>query len=299
MGSAMYQQTLFMEPFSDGPEQPTNVASVPQRSPFRYPGGKTWLVPRFRRWMKSLDRVPRRLIDPFAGGGILPLTAAFENLAEKIILVELDAQIAAVWQTILSDDAAWLSRRIVDFELTPGSLQRVLESKPCSTREHAFQTILRNRTAHGGILAGGAGLIKNGENGKGLLSRWYPRTLAGRISAIQQVAHKIQFRCMDGLDMIKANLSDPFAVFFIDPPYTAGGKKAGARLYDHCEIDHALLFGICANLVGDFLMTYDNAKEVHALAARHGFETRAIAMKNSHHAVMSELLVGKNLDWMI
>ena len=22
-----------------------NVASVPQRSPFRYPGGKTWLIP--------------------------------------------------------------------------------------------------------------------------------------------------------------------------------------------------------------------------------------------------------------
>ena len=25
-----------------------NVASVPQRSPFRYPGGKTWLVPQVR-----------------------------------------------------------------------------------------------------------------------------------------------------------------------------------------------------------------------------------------------------------
>ncbi len=31
-----------------------NVASVPQRSPFRYPGGKTWLVPRIRQWLKSL-----------------------------------------------------------------------------------------------------------------------------------------------------------------------------------------------------------------------------------------------------
>ena len=26
-----------------------NVASVPHRSPFRYPGGKTWLVPHVRR----------------------------------------------------------------------------------------------------------------------------------------------------------------------------------------------------------------------------------------------------------
>ena len=30
-----------------------NVASVPQRSPFRYPGGKTWLVPVVRQWLKQ------------------------------------------------------------------------------------------------------------------------------------------------------------------------------------------------------------------------------------------------------
>jgi len=28
-----------------------NVASVPLRSPFRYPGGKTWLVPQLRSWL--------------------------------------------------------------------------------------------------------------------------------------------------------------------------------------------------------------------------------------------------------
>jgi hypothetical protein len=28
-----------------------NVSTVPHRSPFRYPGGKTWLVPRVRDWL--------------------------------------------------------------------------------------------------------------------------------------------------------------------------------------------------------------------------------------------------------
>jgi DNA adenine methylase len=31
------------------PNKIVNVASVPQRSPFRYPGGKTWLVPIVRQ----------------------------------------------------------------------------------------------------------------------------------------------------------------------------------------------------------------------------------------------------------
>ena len=48
-----------------------NVSSIPQRSPFRYPGGKTWLVPLVRQWLRSLPRRPALLVEPFAGGAIL------------------------------------------------------------------------------------------------------------------------------------------------------------------------------------------------------------------------------------
>lgn len=49
---------------------------------------------------------------------------------------------------------------------------------------------------------------------------------------------------------------------------------------------------------GDFLMTYDDADEVRALALRHRFETRVVAMSNTHHAKMNELLIGRNLSWV-
>jgi DNA adenine methylase len=35
---------------------------------------------------------------------------------------------------------------------------------------------------------------------------------------------------------------DKDAVFFIDSPYTAGGKRAGSRLYTHFEVDHEKTF---------------------------------------------------------
>ena len=87
--------------------------------------------------------------------------------------------------------------------------------------------------------------------------------------------------------------------FFIDPPYTAGnGKRAGTRLYTHFEINHERLFSLIESIQGDFLMTYDNDEYVRELAAHHGFNSIQIAMQNTHHAEMTELLIGRNLKWM-
>lgn len=64
------------------------------------------------------------------------------------------------------------------------------------------------------------------------------------------------------------------------------------------EIDHARLFSMCEQLRGEFLLTYDNADQVRALAQRHGFEAKPIPMKNTYHTEMTELLIGRNLRWM-
>src|SRR5712671_1893942 len=98
--------------------KPINVASVPQRSPFRYPGGKTWLVPYIRDWLKSKNVPPARLIEPFAGGAIVSLTAAFERLARHVIFAEMDEGVAAVWRIVLNGQAEWLAKQILNFEVT-------------------------------------------------------------------------------------------------------------------------------------------------------------------------------------
>jgi DNA adenine methylase len=45
-------------------------------------------------------------------------------------------------------------------------------------------------------------------------------------------------------------------------------------------------------------MTYDNTPEIEELARWYGLDTSSIAMKNTHHAYMTELLIGRDLDWM-
>ena len=293
------QLALFSESSDDvALPRPVNVASVPQRSPFRYPGGKTWFVPTFRRWVANLKIRPRILIEPFVGGGIISLTALFENLVERAVMVELDDEVAAVWETIVNGDAEWLANRILTFTMTREAVEEELQKTPATKREKAFQTILKNRTLHGGILAEGSRFIRHGENGKGIGSRWYPKTLAQRLININHIASRIDFRCDDGLKVMMDFSSREDAIYFIDPPYTAGGKKAGKRLYKHHELDHERLFTICESLVGDFLITYDEAEEVKEMARKHGLQMRLITMKNTHHATKMELVIGRDLSWL-
>lgn len=275
-----------------------NVASIPQRSPFRYPGGKTWLVPHVRRWLDSLPRRPALFVEPFAGGGIVSLTVAAEDRSDAVLMVELDADVSAVWQVIIDGDAEWLAREIASFDLTLENVRLLLAAGDGQdTRSRAFSTIVRNRVLRGGILAPGSGLHKQGENGKGLASRWYPETLRRRILAIAEMRDKIEFRHGDGIATIRELSGRSDVVFFIDPPYTAGGKRAGKRLYVHNEIDHAELFRLAAQAKCDVLMTYDDAPELRRMADEHGFETLSVSMKSTHHARMHELLIGQNLDW--
>lgn len=281
----MNQLTLFGEVVDTSPVQ--------MRSPFRYPGGKSWFVPRLRQWIGSMEQKPKLLIEPFAGGGSIGLTAAFEDLAERVIMAELDPQIAAVWLAIFSRDAKQLADMILHFPFSPEAVAAQLAKEPENRVERAFNTILLNRVNRGGVMAGGAGMIKSGENGKGLSSRWYPETLAKRIIDIGEVKDKISFYASHAFTVIAHNLTNPEAVFFIDPPYTAGGKNAGARLYNYYEIDHDELFRLCSFISGDFIMTYDNNTEVKALAHKYRFATEEIAMRNAHNAPMTELIISK------
>lgn len=291
-------QLAFWKPEIERESSVVNVAQIPQRSPFRYPGGKTWLVPHVRAWLRNFSKKPRMFIEPFTGGGIVSLTVAFEELANRVVMVELDHQVSALWKTILSDDNQWLGEQIVHFDMTLQNVRAALAKPPKGERELAFQTLLRNRINHGGILAPGSGVLKHGENGKGIRSRWYPDTLRKRIENISLVRDRITFVEGDGIGVIRKNANIKSSVFFIDPPYTAAGKKAGSRLYVHNELDHENLFAECEKIRGDFLMTYDNAPELIELAKRHGFKTRSVSMKNTHHATMTELLIGRDLSWV-
>ena len=270
-----------------------NVASVPQRSPFRYPGGKTWLIPTVRHWLKQERKIAKELIEPFAGGGIVSLTTAFERLADHITMVEMDEEIAAVWEAILNGKNQWLAEKIYSYDLTYSNVKAELENPNKEIHDIAFCTILKNRVFHGGIIAKGSGMIKNGEKGKGITSRWYPKTLRDRIIAIGHVKDKINFIRGDAFEILEQNLNNKNAYFFIDPPYTIAGK----RLYTHFDIDHEKLFELTEQLEGKFMLTYDDSSEIRLLAKKYNLQFRTIPMKTTLHIEKNELIISDNFEW--
>ena len=271
-----------------------NVASVPHRSPFRYPGGKTWFVPYARHWLRSKSKPVAEFAEPFAGGAIVGLSVLFDGLAESLSIVELDKDVAAVWRTILNGKGKRLAERISEFDVSYEAVRETLDQKSRSLFDRAFATIIRNRMQRGGIMAPGASLMKTGENGKGLLSRWYPDTLKRRILEIAAHKKRISFIQGDGIQFIADNARRKNIAFFIDPPYTVAGR----RLYSHSEIDHDELFRVVSSVKGDFLMTYDNADAVRQLARKYDLETREVVMKNTHHSLKTELLIGRDFAWL-
>ena len=268
-----------------------NVATVPQRSPLRYPGGKTWLIPHIREWLTRTT--PDILIEPFAGGAIVSLTGVMEGLVPSAVMVEMDRDVAAFWRSAIDNGAA-LSEWIGAFEPTYENLDELVERIPRTVEEHGFRTLVLNRTRRGGILAPGASFSRQGENGKGVASRWYPETLTARLSAISEYANSLMFMEGDGMKILPVLLEGwgRRAAVFLDPPYTAsGGKRAGSRLYQHSEIDHAALFRMLDEHESNFLMTYDAAPEIVELVRQYGFEAVSLTMRNTHHNRVPELVI--------
>lgn len=274
-----------------------NVSQVPQRSPFRYPGGKTWLIPTLRRWLNSL--VPnsrKKFVEPFAGGASASLLAVMENFSKKAFFAELDGEVARVWGNILSDNGYELAELVEEFKVSKATTNRLFAhaANGAELSEKALAVLVRNRIQRGGVLAPGAGRLKHGENEKGLSSRWYPETISERLIAIHAERKRLSFTNEDGFELLKRFQTDTEAVAFVDPPYFVEGK----RLYSHWQIDHRTLFAVLKEFKGDFLLTYDDAPPIHTWIKEFGYEVIAVKVKTAHHTKKRELLIGRNLGWL-
>lgn len=129
-----------------------------------------------------------------------------------------------MWEVLVGGGAEDLAEAVLRLPVTHEAVENLLRSSPQDPIEGALRTLVRNRVARGGLLAPGSGRMRLGEARRGLLSRWYPRTLAERIRAIGREAHRIAFLRGDGLAAVPVfapghKTASHFEGWHIDYPY--------------------------------------------------------------------------------
>lgn len=286
-------------PLDRCPVPAANVSQVPQRSPLRYPGGKTWLIPHARKWLG--ERRPRVLLEPYAGGATIALTAAAEGLAGTVVIAEADPVMHNFWRHALSPDGR-LPERVAEIT-TEAGLTAVLDTEPDgSSEDAALRALVLNRVRHGGVMTRGASVMRSGEGGKGLTSRWYPATLSSRLGEVRELASQgtILLRDGTGEDLIReySGHGDPGDVAaFLDPPYMAtDGTSSGRRLYDHSDVDHAALFFLVQEAGADVLMTYEWSERAVEMAWDHGMYVAFCEMRGNKNTPKRELVITSRKD---
>lgn len=255
------------------------------------------MLPVIESWLLKRCSRPRVLLEPFAGGASASLFAVSTGLVDRAVLVEIDPDVAVVWQCILSPTVERLCRLIIDFEMGTDALQVAISKSGESAVDRAFAVLLRNRTRYGGILATGAGRLKEGENGKGLLSRWYPQTISDRIRCIHALRDRISIQIADGLSVMPLHNSNE-VVCFVDPPYIGTRQSAGRRLYQHNDVPVDQVFAACNAFAGDFLLTHEDDALIREFAQTHKFQIRPVHMKARSHLRKRELLISKDMSWL-
>jgi DNA adenine methylase len=262
-------------------------------SPFRYPGGKSRFRARIIDWVRSYNFRPSVFVEPFAGGGSVSLAMAELNLTDRVVLAELDPDVASVWKVIMSTQAVELSQRIRAFSMNRKAAIAILEGEEIDPVSQAFRCLLRNRVQRGGIMAPGAGLLNSGENGNGISSRWYAETLASRIESIQKLRGKIDFIEGDGIEVLASFRHSNTAVAFIDPPYFAEGKGAGKRLYRLFDVSAERVFYETNKFSGPAMLTYHRSALIRRLADANGMSCHQVGVRTTHDKLRRELLILK------
>jgi excisionase family DNA binding protein len=122
--------------------------------------------------------------------------------------------------------------------------------------------------------------------------------LHGASFAAGALRTRVEFCHGCGVGELALHLGDSAVAAFIDPPYTAGGRDAGSRLYRHVDVDHERVFVLAGQMRGHALLTYDDNRATRALAVRNGLDTRAVTVRTAHHRLATELLIGRDLGWL-
>ncbi len=258
---------------------------------FRYPGGKTKLLPLLLRVLGQKQELPYR--EPYFGGGSVGLGALAQRRVRDAWINDCDPGIAAVWEAV-RDHSEELQQRVLGFQPSVESFKlfrsNSLTNIPLPIVERALQKIAVHQMSFSGLGArsgspmGGFNPPKNVKYG--VDCRWSPKSINRKIQTASVLLQGVRVTSLD----FEQVLSEPGKAFvYLDPPYVEKGPEL--YQYSHTPSDHTRLAAALKTCPHTWLLSYDDHPDIRRLYA--GYPIFEIPLKYTISGVTDkqELLV--------
>ncbi len=241
---------------------------------FRYPGGKSRMIPVLRPYLAELAKDETKYAEPFVGGGSVALEIARHNPKIKLLLNDKDELVASVWQIICGtkQGVETLCRKL-DVQPTVTMYRRIKETHCQDTIGKAFKGLFLNRTSFNGMIHNSSPM--GGVNQAGeypIDSQYKPAVLARLLDEYHDLLKgRTTVSCDDATNFVRRHKDCPM---FVDPPYFPDAKENKLYGIYMTKAEHEQLADRLAE-VRKCVVTYNYSEAIRVLYADRNFSINA------------------------
>jgi len=230
---------------------------------FRYPGGKTRMLPALRPYLDRLAECDNSdtYIEPFVGGGSTLIDFAKRHRGHRLIANDLDPWMAAFWRLVASDQKPDKLYALLETKPTVSLFCQLRETQPTDDVGKAYRAVFFNRTTFSGILRSGP------IGGYGQKSAWAIdcRYNAGRlVREIRELRELMNGRLeAHEKDALRFLGLFPERAAYLDPPYFVKGGQLYREAFP--EAQHRQLRDVLGTRRGSWVLSYDNVPPIREM----------------------------------
>jgi DNA adenine methylase len=239
------------------------------RTPLRYPGGKSMMTPLFIDILNVNKLHDVTYAEPYAGGAGAAINLLLGNYVSRILINDASPAIYSFWKYVKEDNQRFVDAILnCDVDLTNWKrMHDILKSGDKPSFDLGFATFFLSRTNRSGILnagpIGGATEESQYKAHYKINCRFNKSELAKRVEAIGKHSKQIVVTNKDAIKFLK-DLKGKNMFVYLDPPY----YKKGQSLYlDYYKADDHKILGEYLLNTNKFkwVLSYDNVKEIREI----------------------------------
>jgi DNA adenine methylase len=254
-----------------------------QKSPLRYPGGKSRAVDLI---LSFIPKDEKEIVCPFLGGGSIELACASAGL--KVYGSDIFKPLISFWHEIIKDPLA-LTKTILKYHPISKSafveLQKKLPDIVDQHEQGAVFFVVNRSSFSGSTLSGG-------------MSPNHPRF---NLSSIERVTNfKIKNLFITECSFKEALSQHPDILSYLDPPYFIKSNLYGVNGSTHRDFDHQELAQILKTR-NNWILSYNDCPFIRELYQEYKFFTPSwkygmSANKNSKEVIIISHDLAKKLN---